>query len=174
MSKNEMTVEVTNCPNMATFITFLFNRLHTTYGAAWKRQFEGIPESDVKSNWGYELAWTFGRPDVIRYALDNLPEKPMNAIEFRNLCRKAPAAKPDAESEDIRQPAHPSVIKKVLTGLAPAAAVGRLDWARALKAKDEFNPQGVTQTIRKMYRDALGLNRTMPAGEAAATQGAQA
>lgn len=168
MSKNEMIVEVTSCPNMATFITWLFCRLHTTYGAAWKRQFDGIPESDVKSNWGYELAWTFGRADVIRYALDNLPEKPMNAIEFRNLCRKAPAAKTETESEDIRQPAHPSVIKKVMAGMTPAVAVGRLDWARALQARDEFNPRSVTPTIRKMYRDALELNRVLPSGEGVA------
>lgn len=135
---NEMIVEVETFPNMATLINFLFGRLHTTYTAAWKRQIEGVPESDLKSNWGYELAWTFGKPDVIKYALANLPERPPNAIEFRNLCRKAPVAKALDEA-DFTKPAHPSVIAAVLAQHAPAPA-GRVcgwQWARDIVTRHD-------------------------------------
>ena len=137
-TQNEMIVEVTSCPNMATFIDWLFDRLHTTYGAPWKRQFDGLPESSVKSQWGYELAWTFGKKEVIRFALENLPERPPNGIEFRNLCRKAPVTKAPDEA-DFTKPAHPSVIAAVLAQHAPAPA-GRAcgwQWARDIVARHE-------------------------------------
>lgn len=131
--KNEMVLEVETFPNMATLVNFLFGRLHTVYTAAWKRQIEGVPESDLKSNWGYELAWTFGKPEVIRYALENLPERPPNAIEFRNLCRKAPVAKAPDEA-DFTKPAHPSVIKAVLAQHAPAPTGQSCGWQWARDA----------------------------------------
>jgi len=158
----EMIVEVTTCPNMATFIDWLFDRLHTTYGASWKRQFDGLPESSVKSQWGYELAWAFGRKEVIRFALENLPERPPNGIEFRNLCRKAPAPTVVLLPEPKADPAR---VRAALQTIPPAPVVGRLDWARALQRRDEDNPKSVTPTIRKMYRDALGLNRVIPVAQ---------
>ena len=163
MSKNPV--------SMSGVIDRLFTRLAATYGPEWTRQCGATPMTDIKTVWGHELAGYINNLPAIAHALDILPERCPNVIQFRNLCRTAPAATvlmlPEPKSDPAR-------IKAVLAQMPTAAAVGRLDWARALQRKDDANPHTVTQTIRTMYRDALGLNRTMPAGEAAAEQGAAA
>lgn len=66
----------------------LFERLAATYTNAWVRQFDAVPIADVKTAWAHELART--RLEAIAWALENLPSKCPNVIEFRNLCREAP------------------------------------------------------------------------------------
>jgi hypothetical protein len=69
----------------------LFERLAATYGAAWARQWDSVPIMDVKSLWAHELSIYGDRLEVLAWALENLPEFVPNAIQFRNLCRSAPA-----------------------------------------------------------------------------------
>ena len=70
----------------------LFDRLAATYGESWTRQWRDVPIADVKSLWAHELGQFDGRLECITWALQNLPERCPNAIEFRNLCRQAPQA----------------------------------------------------------------------------------
>lgn len=119
---------------MADSIDWLFTRLAGTYGAQWTRQWEGTPMTDIKTAWGHELSGYAGNPSAIRYALDNLPERCPNVIQFRNLCRAAPSK----EAPRIEAPkAHPDVVAKVLAGLAPAVdnPHGMRAWAHRLKAR---------------------------------------
>lgn len=44
----------------------------------------------AKAAWAKELKGFADQMDKIAYALDHLPEKAPNVIEFRNLCRSAP------------------------------------------------------------------------------------
>lgn len=76
---------------MADVIDKLFKRLSACYGAAWTRQWDGVPIADVKTAWGHELAGYFRNLPAIAFALENLPERCPNVIQFRNLCRAAPA-----------------------------------------------------------------------------------
>lgn len=154
-------------PPPANVIDKLFKRLGATYGAAWTRQWADVPIGDVKSAWGDELAGytnSWRGLDIIAHALDNLPERCPNVIEFKRLCRSAPGPTVVMLPEPKADPAR---VRAALEQIPPAPVVGRLDWARALKAKDEFNPKSVTPTIRKMYRDALGLNRVLLPSEGA-------
>lgn len=168
-----------NPPSMAEVIDRLFTRLAASYGAEWTRQWDGVPIGDVKTAWGHELAGFAKNLPAIAHALENLPERCPNVIQFHNLCRTAPGP----VVVFLPQPkADPARVAAELAKMVPAAAVGRLDWARRLQAKDEMSPSSVTPTIRKMYRDALGLNRVLPqadsgvesAGQEMAAQGAQA
>ncbi|WPB58617.1 hypothetical protein [Xylophilus sp. GOD-11R] len=68
----------------------LFNRLSATYGAAWERSHGTNPMSDVKAAWTHELSGFGNSMKSIAWALENLPERCPNVIEFRNLCRRAP------------------------------------------------------------------------------------
>ena len=82
MSKNPIT--------MAEVIERLFNRLHATYGAEWTRQHAGQPLNDVKTAWSHELGGYLDYLEAITHALDHLPERCPNLIQFRNVCRAAP------------------------------------------------------------------------------------
>lgn len=72
----------------------MFSRLQGTYGAAWERSHGATPMSDVKAVWGHELAGFGDKLKLIAWALENLPERCPNVIEFRNLCRRAPSDEP--------------------------------------------------------------------------------
>lgn len=139
----------------------LFERLTATYGAAWDRSLGAVPLSDAKSVWG-DILQNFGsRLDDIAWALDSLPERPPNAIEFRNLCRRAPA--PDVPR--LPEPkADPARVAAELRKLAPirraAASGGEHDgkaWARRLIARHEAG-EGLRPIALRFAREALKLH----------------
>ncbi len=155
MSKqNEMVLVEESFPAMAEFIDWLFRRLHAKYGSEWSRQWDGMPISDAKSDWSCELAWTFCQPDVIRFALQNLPERCPNSIQFRNICRAAPAKSAVLLAEPK---SNPVFIAKVLAQLSDAPAkTDDKEWARrklaAHAAGDRVGVFGL-----KLARQALGV-----------------
>jgi len=115
----------------------LFERLSATYGAAWTRQWLDVPMADVKTAWGHELSGFAGQLESVAWALENLPERCPNVIEFRNLCRRAPAP----ELPRLPEPkADPERLKRELSKLGEirakaAANTGLVDhkaWARRI------------------------------------------
>lgn len=81
----------------------IFQILLGTYGAQFRAKYSQVIKDHVlnvdrdvgmemaKKAWSKELAGFDERPECIAYALDNLPSaRAPNAIEFRDLCRKAP------------------------------------------------------------------------------------
>lgn len=117
----------------AAWVDRLFARLIATYGIGFMRQYEGIKADDVKLLWRQELSRFEDWPDAIKYAIDNLPERPPNLIEFRNLCRRAPRQEP------IRieaPPANPERVKAELAKLdeirrEPTSTTG-VEWAQRI------------------------------------------
>ncbi len=136
----------------------IFKRLSATYGAAWDRSLGQAPLMDVMTVWLHELDGLMHSRNsmlAIAYALDNLPERCPNVIEFKHLCRAAPSS----DVPRIEPPkADPAIVAKVLAGLSPAQdnPHGMKAWAYWLTAKDDANPRSVTPTIRMMYKSALG------------------
>lgn len=118
---------------MAEVIDRLFSRLLATYGAAWTRQLSDVPIADVKTAWGYELSGYIDHLDAIAYGLDNLPERCPNVIQFRNLCRAAPAR----DVPRIEAPkADPARVAEVLAKLStPTEKVDSKEWARRIIAR---------------------------------------
>lgn len=133
----------------------LFKRLGATYGARWDVSLGQAPIADVKTVWGHELSAFANSLHRIAWALENLPERCPNAIEFRNLCRQAPS--PEAPALPLPLPkVNPEIAAKVIDGLkASNTKTGRMDpraWAKAILA----NPKGRTPTVIKMAKSAVG------------------
>ena len=122
---------------MSDVIDRLFGRLAATYGAEWTRQWVNVPVSDIKTTWGHELAGYLGHMGAIAYALDNLPERCPNAIQFRNLCRAAPRL----DVQFIEQPkASAERIAAELLAMVPIRNQPKVDgkeWARRLISRHE-------------------------------------
>ncbi|RYF72024.1 MAG: hypothetical protein EOO29_29070, partial [Comamonadaceae bacterium] len=95
----------------------LFTRLAATYGAAWDRSVGQAPINDVKSAWAHELQGFSSQLEAVAWGLENLPEQVPNVIQFRNLCRRAPA--PDVP----RLPEPPPNVERVREELAKLGAV---------------------------------------------------
>jgi len=149
--------------SMDTVIDRLFKRLAATYGSAWTSQWAGTPMNDVKSAWMYELDGYVNHLSAIAYALDNLPERCPNVIQFKHLCRAAPSAPPVPRIEPPK--ASPEIVAKVLAGMsAPSndqySIYGMKAWAYRLRDKDVADPRSVTQTVRKMYREVVEAGAT--------------
>ena len=97
----------------------LFERLALTYGASWQHSLGAAPIMDIKSMWAHELApFLQSRESMNRvvWALENLPERPPNAIQFKNLCRQAPAPETPMLPSP---PANPERVAAELAKLAP-------------------------------------------------------
>lgn len=73
----------------ASWVDHLFGRLSVRYGAAFLRQWPDTDPALVKADWADVLDGVRG--ESISYALRYLPVSPPNAIQFRDVCRRAPA-----------------------------------------------------------------------------------
>lgn len=137
----------------------IFEKLTLTYGQQFLGRWRDIDLNAVKTDWASQLSGLQSFPEGIVYALENLDaEKPPTVLMFKALAFHAPRP----EALRLNEPkADPARVAAEFAKLAPLRdnwktnAVGRLDWARALKAKDESTPKLVTETVRKMYKDAL-------------------
>lgn len=143
----------------------IFERLTATYGRAFIAQWDGVPEQDVKTVWGHELAG-FGESRElmghIAWALENLPEAAPNAIKFRNLCRQSPAAPlprldaPKADPERVAaEMSKLAPVRAVLAGGAGGVADPKA-WARRIVARHGAGER-INYLPLRMARQALGL-----------------
>lgn len=93
----------------------LFAKLSVRYGAEFARRYADVEPGAVKADWSDVLSG-FTR-DGLAYGLQNLPAKPPNATEFRDLCRRAPAAAAPAR-EHAHVPPDPARLQRMLARLA--------------------------------------------------------
>lgn len=138
----------------------IFQRLAATYGERWDRSLGSAPMGDVKAAWAHELAGFAEHLTSIAWALEHLPDRCPNVIEFRNLCRKAPAPElprlpePEASPERLR-----AELAKLADVRKAARAGGDADpraWARRIVARAEAG-QPVSSLPLRLAREALGL-----------------
>lgn len=139
----------------------LFERLELTYGMDWIRKWENSPIADVKSLWAHELAHYENNLHALAWALENLPEKCVNVVVFRNLCRSAPAPEaqrlPEPKADPERVAAELSKLgeikKKVL--LSPVGVGDGREWARRIMGRFDAG-QKITACTLRFAREAIG------------------
>jgi hypothetical protein len=135
----------------------LFTRLGATYGSQWDKSLGSAPLGDVKTLWAHELSTYANSLHRIAWALENLPPRCPNVIEFKQLCRQAPAP----ETLSLPEPkADPDRLKRELSKLADikkAVVADKVDhkaWAKKImfryKAGERINP-----TSLRFAREAL-------------------
>ena len=140
----------------------IFRTLAATYGAEWDRLYANTPLADVKTVW-LDVLDAFDGPRMvyIAWALKNLPERCPNAIQFRALCRQAPAI----EEKLLPAPsADPARVKAEMEKLAPVRQAGnaeRVDhkaWAKCIVARHEAGDR-VRPISLRFAHEALGMKR---------------
>jgi hypothetical protein len=135
----------------------LFTRLGATYGSQWDKSLGSAPLGDVKTLWAHELSTYANSLHRIAWALENLPPRCPNVIEFKQLCRQAPAP----ETLALPEPkADPERLKRELSKLADIKKVVVADkvdhkaWAKKILARytagERINP-----TSLRFAREAL-------------------
>lgn len=135
----------------------LFTRLGATYGSQWDKALGSAPLGDVKTLWAHELSSYATSLHRIAWALENLPPRCPNVIEFKMLCKQAPAPEVPALPEPK---ADPERLKRELAKLADmkkTAVADKTDhraWAKRVLANytagERINP-----TVLRFAREAL-------------------
>jgi hypothetical protein len=129
----------------------LFERLAATYGSAWSRQWSDVPLADVKTAWAHELSGYGGRLEVLAWALENLPERAPNIIEFRNLCRRSPAPEaprlPEPKADPERLARELSKLQDLKQSVSKASKVDNKAWAKKILQRhadgEKTNPTSI-------------------------------
>jgi hypothetical protein len=94
----------------SSWVDRIFEKLALRYGRDFAQQYEGLDVSAVKAEWAEVLDGV--KRDSVQYAFAFLPSgKPPNAMQFRDLCRKAPSndlalpapQQPPADIEKVRE-----------------------------------------------------------------------
>ena len=140
----------------------IFERMAATYTTAWVRQFEAVPIADVKTAWAHELAGFSGRLEAVAWALENLPDRCPNVIEFKRLCGSAPRpveprlpepkADPERVSTELRKLSEAKAMAKI-----NAASKNSKEWALGIMARCESGEK-VTPTVRRFAREVLRMH----------------
>jgi hypothetical protein len=138
----------------------LFERLSMTYGIAWDNSLGSAPLNEIKSHWMHELSVFLKSKESmmsISWALDHLPERPPNLVQFKNLCYQAPEVqRPQLPSP----PADPERVKQELakfTGFRMGPKVDPKDWARKILADYDAGVKRPVAVVQ-MARDALRMS----------------
>ena len=140
----------------------LFDRLSMTYGSEFKNKWNGMPLNEVKSAWAHELSMFADNLHAIGWALQNLPDRCPNLIEFKSLCKQAP--RPTTIALDAAK-APTEVVDKVLAEIAlkafkaPKDDNGNVDhkrWAKKLKERHERGEKLSMYQI-KFYKTELDM-----------------
>jgi len=139
----------------------LFERLSMTYGIAWDNSIGMAPLNEIKSFWLHELSGFMQSKEsmmAISWALNHLPERPPNLVQFKNLCYQAPAIeKPQLDAP----PADPVRVRKELEKLASLRMdkpkVDPKDWARKILG-DYAGGVKKSPAVVQMARDALRMS----------------
>lgn len=136
----------------------LFDRLTATYGRQFTEMYAGVDPQSVKTTWAMELDYwgTQTGMQAIAWALENLPERAPNAIQFKALVRNSPPPEVPRLPEPKADPERLKAELNKLGGLSVgfAARNPNKDWAKRIVAEHERGGKIASATL-KLAREAL-------------------
>lgn len=142
-------------PLPTAWIDQIFNKLTMVYGHHFLGRWSGLDLNVIKGDWAHELDGFENHGESIKYALQHLPpDNPPTVLQFRELCRRAPAPVFKALPQ-------PEVNQKVAqAALSKAAQItkplnDRLKPIRTLMEREIAGGQGLTKAQREFWRVAL-------------------
>jgi hypothetical protein len=136
----------------------LFMRLGATYGAQWDKSMGSTPLSDVKSMWAHELSIFSQSLHRIAWALENLPARCPNVIEFKMLCRQAPAPEaaklPEPKPDLERLKSELAKLGEIKAQSTKSSRVDHRAWAKRILAR-VADGEKVRPICQQFAREAL-------------------
>ena len=144
----------------AAWVDRIFSKLAIVYGEEFLARWRAVSLADVKTDWANTLGYYEADPGAIAWALENLPSgKPPTVLQFRDLCRQAPAPEvprlPEPKADPGRVAAEVAKLREAINA-NPAPQVDRHEWARKILRDVEAGIKR-TPTVVKFARQALGL-----------------
>ena len=139
-----------------TVIDRLFAALFNIYGSQWLHQWKDNDLNEVKSLWSDQLGFFANHLDSIAWALDHLPDRAPNLVQFKRLCLDAPLApKVMAIEWQVGTPI-PEAIAQELKKVTSPRTVDPKDWARKILKDVEDGIPRIPISVR-FAKEALGI-----------------
>ena len=142
----------------------LFERLTLTYGRRFMDQWDMLGDEDIgklKTLWSHELSPYASRLYAIAWALENLPPKPPNLIEFKTLCHMAPRppeqALPEPKADPARLAAELAKLADVKKAVKDSGGYDGKAWAKRLLDQHKAGYK-VRPICLRFAREALRLH----------------
>lgn len=139
-------------------VEYVFKVLAAAYGAAWDRSLGNAPVEDVVDVWANALDGLTQSPEArksIQWALNNLPDRCLNSMEFRKLCMQAPLPVVVQLPSPNADPARVSgELSKLALLRSQSVHAGSRDWARRIVARHKAGEK-VRKSVLDMALKAL-------------------
>ena len=140
-----------------TVIDRLFTALFNIYGSQWLHQWKDNDLNEVKVLWADQLGFFADNLDSIAWALDHLPDRAPNLVQFKRLCIEAPLANEVvAINWSIGVPIPPEIAKEMKKVIAPRP-VDPKAWAKKIM-KDVENGTPRIPIAVKFAKEALSIS----------------
>lgn len=131
----------------------IFTACLVRYGDAWLRMWDGVPMRMVHRDWALQVGYMDRQS--IQFGLDNLPDRPPIATQFKAICLRAPpppmlrleAPRADQGAVDAARDAAAAAV----TAISPDPLAG----ARRLRARELALDRTLTPAQKEFWRTAL-------------------
>ncbi len=138
-------------------VDYIFAQCAATYGAAWDRSLGQAPIADTKTAWLNAIECFRSSKKRIVWALQNLPERAPNPVEFRKLCMAAPAPVVPELPAPKADPERVAAELAKLDQIKASQPHGMKEWAYRLQEREEAG-EILGPYQRMCYRAALKLD----------------
>jgi hypothetical protein len=143
-------------PLSPTVIDRLFAALFNIYGSQWLHQWKDNDLAEVKAFWADQLGFFADNLPAIAWALDHLPDRPPNLIQFKKLCFDAPIANQDLAIDYTQAAPIPQAIAQEMKKITQPREVDHKAWAKRILADVENGIPRRYISVR-FAKEALGI-----------------
>ena len=137
-------------------INKLFFRLSNVYGSQWSSLWKDNDIEEVKDLWAEELQFFANHLDSIGWALNHLPERVPNLVQFKKLCLEAPFTNPTPAIDYTRPAPIPEAIAVEMKNIKPHPTFDHKAWAKKILADVENGIPRRYISVR-FAKEALGI-----------------
>lgn len=134
----------------------IFSACQVRYGRRFLAQYEGVAIHLVHKDWARVLRGFAQNPAAVLWALENLPDAPVMAPQFRALCDAAPRPATKLLERPVVSPARLREVRAQLQEIVSkrVPSDGKA-WARDVMAKVERG-EAVSFRARQLAQQVLG------------------
>jgi hypothetical protein len=137
-------------------INKLFFRLSNVYGSQWSQLWKDNDIEEVKDLWADELGYFAHRLDSFAWALDHLPDRPPNLVQFKKLLNDAPTPHQDLIIDYTKAAPIPEAIAQEMKKINQPREVDHKAWAKKILADVENGIPRRYISVR-FAKEALGI-----------------
>jgi hypothetical protein len=126
----------------------LFAALFNIYGSQWLHQWKDNDINEVKSFWSDQLGFFANHLDSIAWALDHLPDRAPNLVQFKKLCMEAPKHSAVEALEWKAASPIPPAIAEELKKIAQTTSQDPKAWAKRILKRVENGEKPSNISVR--------------------------